>query len=307
LVANDHVLLLSRSSPITLPLIDAEKVRNLEWAADMKAKSSDFTGAADLQEEANAMKPLVIQQQHLHESATQLLKGAKMALSHARTNRNFLEMGEWQAFVEHVEGRIIEGTRVVQAAGWIKRKRRAGWERMKDIVVSNFEESDAAVTDAETTTGTDSTGTDSTSFNSPTGAADATTDMTGTSDGSTGADSSAVNSPTSTDSTAFNSPTGAADATTDTTGTQLQRPVPSAFSKKRKVAVHEGDGSRSSASTKTITLARLRRKLGTRKQPGTAGPDTLEHQSIILEKHGEGFSSAHCGCCAACVDHEKLR
>ena len=89
------MLLLSRSSPITLPLIDAEKVRNLEWAADMKAKSSDFTGAADLQEEANAMKPLIIQQQHLHESATQLLKGANMALSHARTNRNFLEMGEW--------------------------------------------------------------------------------------------------------------------------------------------------------------------------------------------------------------------
>ena len=74
----------SETSPITLPLRDAVRVKNFEDAAAEWGQKGDCSMAQQFQDEADALRPVVIAARNLHEFATKALKNAHVVLAAAK-------------------------------------------------------------------------------------------------------------------------------------------------------------------------------------------------------------------------------
>ena len=73
-------LLQSETSPITLPLRDTVRVKNFEDTAAEWGQKGDYSMAQQFQDEADALRPVVIAARNLHEFATKALKNVHVVL-----------------------------------------------------------------------------------------------------------------------------------------------------------------------------------------------------------------------------------
>ena len=102
-------LLQSETSPITLPLRDAVRVKNFEDAAAEWGQKGDYSMAQQFQDEADALRPVVIAARNLHEFATKALKNAHVVLAAAKAENRYTLQGSLMAFIQSVEARLSAG------------------------------------------------------------------------------------------------------------------------------------------------------------------------------------------------------